>query len=274
MRLGGPVFLQDATPAAWAKEHLRLGYRAANVPASSLEVAKAYAKEATALGLVVAEIGAWSNPISSNEAERQKAFELCCSRLHMADAIGAKCCVNIVGSRGQIWDGPDPRNLTQETFDMAVECVRKIIDTVNPTRTFYTLETMPWIFPDSPESYLALIKAIDRKQFAVHLDVVNLINCPARAYNISAFIRECFATLGPYIKSCHAKDIQLAPKLTLHLDECRPGLGIMDYATFLREADKLHPETPIVLEHLPAADEYAAAAAHLKRVAAEVKVSL
>jgi hypothetical protein len=36
------------------------------------------------------------------------------------------------------------------------------IDAVKPRRTFYTLEAMPWIFSDTPDSYLELMRAIDR----------------------------------------------------------------------------------------------------------------
>jgi len=75
-----------------------------------------------------------------------------------------------------------------------------IIDTVKPTRTFYALETMPWMYPDSADSYLRLLHAIDRSRFAVHLDVVNLVASPRLFYRNAALIRECVATLGSYIK--------------------------------------------------------------------------
>ena len=69
---------------------------------------------------------------------------------------------------------------------MIVETIRSIIDAVKPTRTFFTLETMPWAYPDSPDTYLRLFKAIDRKQFAVHLDPVNLVCSPQRYYGNGA----------------------------------------------------------------------------------------
>ena len=134
---------------------------------------------------------------------------------------------------------------------MIVQTVREIIDAVKPIRTFYTLETMPWMYPDSADSYLELIRAIDRERFAVHLDVVNLICSPQRYFANAALIRECVAKLGPQIKSCHAKDIALADRLTVHLDEVRPGLGGLDYRALLRELNGLDPDLPLMLEHLP-----------------------
>ena len=187
--------------------------------------------------------------MSPNEDERKKALTKCQESLHLADRIGANCCVNITGSRGSLWDGHDPKNFTEETFDLIVETTRKIIDAVKPERTYYTLETMPWAYPDSADSYLKLIKSIDRKQCAAHLDPVNLICSPQRYYSNGDIIKECFEKLGKYIKSCHAKDIILQPKLTTHLDEIRAGLGGLNYAVFLKELSKLD-NIPMMLEHL------------------------
>jgi sugar phosphate isomerase/epimerase len=130
------------------------------------------------------------------------------------------------------------------------------------------------MYPDSPDSYLALIKAIDRKAFAVHLDPVNMICSPQRYFANGAFIQECFDKLGAYIRSCHAKDIILRDTLTTHLDEARPGLGRLDYAAFLRCASQLDPDLPVMLEHLPSAEEYTQAAAYVRKSALQAGVSL
>lgn len=277
MRLGGPIFEDSSTPEKWAAAAQALGYRALQCPvgldATNDEIA-AYAAVARRADLVIAEVGAWSNPLADDEATRRAALAKCCQALDLADRIGARCCVNIAGSRGAKWDGPHPANLSEETFDMIVATTRSIIDTVRPMRTYYTLETMPWIFPDSPESYLRLIDAIDRPQCAVHLDPVNMINSPERIYNTTAFLRHCFALLGPHIKSCHAKDIALSDHLTVHLDEVRPGLGALDYATYLRELNELDSDTPLYIEHLPNAEEYAAAAAHIRASAQQEGIAL
>lgn len=269
LRLGGPVFEKYAGPDSWAKAVRKLGYRAAYCPVRAEakdDVVKAYALAAEKADIVIAEVGAWSNPISPDDKTRHEALKKCRTQLVLADRIGARCCVNISGSRGEKWDGPSPENLTDETFNMIVETTRAIIDDVKPTRTCFTLETMPWAYPDSVDSYVRLYKAIDRRQFAVHLDPVNLVCSPQRYFRNGDLIRECFEKLGPYIKSCHAKDILLQTKLTTHLDEIRPGLGGLDYATFLKELSKI-PDTPLMLEHLKGAEEYRKAADHIASVA-------
>ena len=274
VRLGGPVFGKFDTPNAWAQAVKKLGYSAAYCPIganASDDVVSAYAKAAKKADIVIAEVGAWSNPISPDDKTRNEALAKCRSQLALADRIGANCCVNIAGSRGPQWDGPSANNFTEETFDIIVETTRRIIDDVKPTRTFFALETMPWAYPDSPDSYLRLFKAIDRKRFAVHLDPVNLVCSPQRYFANGKLIRECFKKLGPYIKSCHAKDIILSKKLTTHLDEIRPGLGGLDYAAFLTELAKL-PEMPLMLEHLSGAEDYRLAAEHIRSVASKIGV--
>jgi len=277
MRLGGPVFGDNSSPQTWVEAVRRAGYSAAYCPVDSGQgddVVRAYARAAKAAGVVIAEVGAWSNPLSPDEGERRAAIAKCRQQLDLADRIGARCCVNIVGSRGRVWDGPHPDNLTDESFGMIVEVTRAIIDAVKPTRTFYTLETMPWMYPDSADAYLRLIEAIDRKQFAVHFDPVNLVWSPQRYFANDDLIRECLAKLGPRVRSCHAKDVLLAERLTVHLDEVRPGLGGLDYRVYLRELSRLDPDTPLMIEHLQTAEEYQAAADYIRSVAAETGVAL
>jgi len=275
MRLGAPIEAAS-TPQAWVESLKKYGYRAAYCPVDAREDAatrQAYVRAAAQADIVIAEVGAWSNPISPDDSVRKVAIEKCQQQLALADDMGARCCVNIAGARGEKWDGPYADNFSADTFDLIVETVRQIMDAVKPTRTFYTLEPMPCIVPDSPDSYLDLIKAIDRPQFAAHLDPVNMISSPRRYFNNAAFIEECFDKLGPYIKSCHAKDTLIREPLTVHLDEVRPGLGTLDYATYLRCANRLDADTPFMLEHLPMS-EYAPAADFVRQTATALNIRL
>ncbi|MFT5368185.1 MAG: sugar phosphate isomerase/epimerase [Candidatus Latescibacterota bacterium] len=268
MRLGAPLFKPSDDPDSWISALAYHGYTAAFCPLKDLNdpnLAQAYADAATQNNIVIAEVGAFgNNPVSPDDSIRKQGIENCQNKLALADAIGARCCVNTSGSRAEGWASPHADNYAPETFDLIVESVRTIIDAVNPTRSFYALEMMPYMLPDSPESNLDLIKAVDRKQFAVHFDPVNIVNSPHRYYNNGALIRDCFKILGPYIKSCHAKDILLHDKLTTHLDEVRPGLGNLDYTTFLHEIDKLDSDMPLMIEHLKGEEEYAKAAEHIR----------
>jgi len=277
MRLGGPLFEKYETPDEWVRVVHALGYRVASCPLGTdvpEDLIRAYASAAREADIVIAEVGAWSNPLSPDNTTRTAALEYCKKALALADAIGARCCVNIAGSRGEKWEGPCADDLTKETFEMIVESVRGIIDDVRPKQTFYTLEVMPWMYPDSTDAYLDLLRAIDRPAFAVHFDPVNLICSPQRYFRNREFIMDFVAKLGPHIKSCHAKDILLGNKLTVHLDEVRPGSGKLDYQTYLAEIAKLPGDIPLMLEHLPSADEYALAATYIRQIATMRKLEI
>ena len=193
MRLGGPVLTPFKNPDEWISQLKGYGYSAAFCPAKpedAEETIRAYVDAANAAGVMIAEVGAFgNNPISRDTEVRRAGIQACQERLALADQVGARCCVNVAGSCGERWAGPHADNLDAETFNIIVDSVRKIIDAVNPTRSFYALETMPWMYPDSTESYARLIRAIDRDRCAVHLDPVNLVSSPQRYFDTGALIR-------------------------------------------------------------------------------------
>ena len=276
--LGGPVFEKYEDPEGWIYALNRLGYRAAYTPVNiddDAATVQAFAKAANKYGIIIAEVGAWSNPISPDETQRKEALEKCIRSLQLADQLGANCCVNVSGSRNkEHWAGPHKDNLSSETFDMVVESTRKIIDEVKPRQTYFVLEPMPWAFPYSADSYLKLLKAIDRDRFGVHLDPMNMITSPEIFFNNGEMIRDCFRKLGPFIRSCHAKDMTIREDIyTPHLDETRAGLGSMDYTAFLTELSKLD-NVPMMIEHLKTADEYKLAADYIRSVAAGIGISM
>jgi len=132
---------------------------------------------------------------------------------------------------------------------------------------------MGWSLPDGPDSYVKLIRAVDRKAFGVHLDVCNIINAPARFYRNADVIRECFAKLGPSIISCHAKDLQWVTEMNVHFLEVVPGRGEMDYKTYLTELAQCPVEAPLMLEHLTSAQEYEEGKQYILRMGREAHVS-
>ncbi|MCU1234349.1 MAG: Xylose isomerase domain protein barrel [Candidatus Solibacter sp.] len=277
VRLGGPIFLKSDDPAALAREHRRLGYSAAYCPAVQLaetEKIRATRDAFAAVNVVIAEVGAWKNMLDPDAATRKANVEYVTARLALADAIGARCCVDIAGSYNpKIWYGMHPRNLSQDFLDATVENARRVIDAVKPTHTRFTIEMMPWALPDTPDAYVKMIKAVDRPAFAVHLDVCNIVNSPARFYDNKGVIEECFRKLGPWIASCHAKDLAWIPEYNVHFAEVIPGRGEIDYATYLREVTKLPVDAPLMLEHLKTSEEYDEGRAYIQRVAAQTGVS-
>ncbi len=270
VRLGGPIFLRSEDPEEMAMEHVRLGYRAAYCPKIPLSdaprisaVAAAYRKH----GVAIAEVGRWVNLLDAKEEARRANLRQVTDGLALAEAIGALCCVDIAGSYSTArWDGPHPDNLSDRFFDAAVENARSIIDAIKPRRSKFCYEMMAWSIPDSVESTLKLIKAVDRDAFAVHLDPCNLINSPTRFYRNTNLLNDCFDRLGKWIVSCHAKDLMWDVEMNVHFREVRPGAGSLDYKTYLNRLAQLPHNPPLMMEHLPNAEEYDKARQHIMEV--------
>ncbi len=275
LRLGGPVFLKSSDPEELAREHRRLQYSAAYVPAVELADAvkiEAIRKAFVGQNVTIAEVGAWVNMLDLDAEKRRKNLTYVTERLALAEAVGALVCVNIGGSYNPTaWDGPDARNMTTEYFDATVENCRKVIDAVKPKRAKFALEMMGWSLPDGPDSYLKFINAIDRPAFGAHIDIANIINSPARYYTNTALINETFRKLGRWVVSAHAKDV--CPK-DGHFSETMPGRGGMDYAAYLRNVVSLPQEVPLMLEHLRTPDEYDEARKFVIGKAVETKIQL
>lgn len=278
MRLGGLLFEKWNSPEERAQAALRAGYSAVYFPVdhtAPLKVIDGYRDAAKAADLVICEIGVWNNVMDPDRAKSEHNIHYAIRQLELAEYVHANCCVNIAGTyHPTCWDGPHRDNFTQRAFDDVVRITQRIIDAVDPQVTAYSLEPMPWMLPSTPEQYLALIRAIDRKGFAAHLDVVNIINSPALYYRNGEVIEEWFDKLSPYIRSCHAKDIIMSEKLTVHLDECRPGTGALDYRTYLRCASHLDERICLMLEHMTEPEDYVEATKYLKGIARELNLTL
>ncbi|MGO8751212.1 MAG: sugar phosphate isomerase/epimerase family protein [Thermoguttaceae bacterium] len=262
VRLGGPVFRAPADPEGLALAHKKLGYRAAYCPGMSLNDRERIRDTTAAFqkhGVILAEVGRWVNLLDHDSRQRAANLNLVTEGLALAEALQARCCVDIAGSYSPTsWFGPHPDNFSQTFFDATVENARKIIDAVKPKRAKFCFEVMGWAIPHTPDVYVKLIRAVDRPAFAAHLDPCNLVNSPERFYQTKELLDECFDKLGPWIVSCHAKDVAWSNpvEMNVHILEVLPGTGVLDYATYLKRLAALPGEVPLMLEHLRTAEEY------------------
>ena len=207
------------------------------------------------------------NTLAADPDERKQWMDYAVRQLRMADAIGAACCVNVVGTPyGPRWDGGYRENFSRELWEMAVAMIRQIIDTARPKHTKFCIESMPWMIPSSPDEYMHLIEDVDRAEFGTHLDVVNMITTPRRYFFNDEFLRECFDKLHGTIVSCHLKDILLKPEYTFQLQECACGEGTLDIGLYARLASAENPRMPMIIEHLSSDDEYVTSVKYIQQL--------
>ena len=292
--LGGPVFMDDSQGKgasqshgathedvfAIARKHKEKGYAAAYVPQVRLDqtdrlrdIRNAFAKE----GVMLAEVQSWDNLLHPDPSYASRVRDEIKEALAVAEEVGARCAITTVGSfRPESLNHHSPRNFTQEAFDAAVEIARDIIDSVKPRQAFFTFEILSSHIVDSPDNVAAIAKAVDRPQFGVHIDLVNFIASARDYWNGGAnLIREVMRLCGDRVIGAHVKDIELEDASdTVRLSETRPGLGRVDYVTYLTELAKAPRDLSLLMEHLPTEAEYDQASEYIHSKAAEAGVEL
>lgn len=285
IRFGGPLLTNfsevDYDPERYALLHKEKGYRAALAPAglniSDTDKIQGLKKAFASQDIMIAELGIYNNMLDPDPAVQKASREAVMEGLAVADAIGARCFVGILGAfaPGLCRNAHVARNFTTDALDAAVELARYFIDTVKPQNTYFTFEAFPFNIIDGPDSIAALLMAVDRERFAVHMDLVNLVNCPRKYFDSGSVTRECCRLFGDRIVSAHAKDIRMImPSISVMMEEVIPGQGNIDMAAYLAELHKLPIDIPLLMEHLDTEEEYAQGAAFIRKTASDLNIPI
>jgi sugar phosphate isomerase/epimerase len=271
IRFGAPLSAKTSSPEDWILALKAKGYDAAYAPLSvgaSDDLVAEYRQAAQENNIVIAEVGAWlNNPLSPDKQEVARSIEATAQALAFADRLGANCCVNVSGSRGPVWDGPDGRNLTEETFYQVAESVKEIIRLATPQRACYALEMMPWMYPTGAEDQIRLLQYVNHPRFGVHFDPCNTVNSVEKYFANDLMIADFFGKLHDKICSVHCKDVRLQGNMTVHLSECCPGEGNLRHDVLLSMVAQYNPDIPVMMEHLSRSEQYDQAIEHMRKVA-------
>jgi len=286
MRLGATIssYFGDPDPQSYIAECRAWGYRSAPCPSVRIqetEKIREIAKAFSAVDIAIGEVQAWVSALDPRPEVRSKNQQLIAESLTIADEVNAACCVTVSGTldiRDDIAsDTPHPDNFHASTFDAVVEWIKKVLKEARPQRTKLALEMSPWTPLDGPEAYVNIIKAVDHPALAVHLDPSNAVLDPRIFWSTTALINRCFDMLGGWVVSCHAKDLHYGSMVQLrHVNfvEVIPGQGVLDYRTFLKRAEGVSPNLPLIMEHLPSAEDYGKGAKYIRGVAREIGVTI
>ena len=279
MRFGAQIFDSYQTPEEWLSIVQRKGLRAVFNPVLHPDdpgEVDAYRQICEENDLVIAEVGSWyCNLVDHDPARREESFQTTVRQLRLADRLGARTCVTVAGCPvGDRWDGYARENFSPETFRLVVKTVQRLIDTAEPQHTTFSLEPMPWMIPDSVESYQELLWEIDRPAFAVHYDPVNLMTNPRDYADNGRKMLDFIRKLGPLIRVVHLKDVLLDQRFTTILLEKQAGEGELDYPALLTALDRLDPDLPVLTEHMDREEDSLRAEAYIRAHAQRLGITL
>lgn len=192
--------------------------------------------------------GYWQTLITSDESARQQAVRTVQAALRLAGWMGARAIDTGPGSmnpRGSWF--PHPDNWTATARDQLVKSLKECASAAQDANVHLCLEGHQLVTLESAEVTKHILDEVGSAWVRSDYDSANWITRET-VFNTTAALNHDFDTLGQHIYSCHAKDIWIEERLTLHLQDGCPGKGIMDFQTLFRRIESLSAEFPVIAE--------------------------
>ncbi len=291
--LGGPVFMDsrdmynygvtlknEGELEAFIAKVKEKGYKAIYCPIIDLDnydlidlTRKRLAEE----DIIIAEAGTWENLLDLNLEDRAKNRDKMVQTILLADALGARTAINTSGALNfGSHRNHCAANFTEEAFEAVLEQTRELLDRTNPKHTKLSYEIYQWHILDTTKEIKRMVDAINDDRFGVHLDLVNLLNCPRRYWRSYDVAKEFIDTLGEHLVSCHVKDVWMNQGVNddLEFHEVPAGQGQVDIAGCMKLLSALPGEIPYMMEHLTSEEQYTQVCGYLRGLAAENNIPL
>ncbi|MEM7346504.1 MAG: sugar phosphate isomerase/epimerase [Chloroflexota bacterium] len=192
--------------------------------------------------------GYWQNMVTSDERVRQESVKTIQAALRLAGWLGARGIDTGPGSMNSAgpWF-PHPDNWTVTAQRQLVKTLNECKSAAEDAGVFLSLESHRLVTLKSPEITLAVLDQVDSPWVTCDYDSANWINLDT-IYDTTSALNHHFDLLGRHIVSCHAKDVWLENKLTIHLQDGCAGKGEMDFKTLFQRIEALSPDYPVIAE--------------------------
>ena len=185
----------------------------------------------------------------------------------LAARLGALCYLIRPGSRNPAgpWT-PHRENHTSEAYRLLVRSLREIARRTASLNVITVVETHVISILNTPAVCRRLVDSVRSAKLRLVMDYVNHFESIDQVHNDTQRLNHIFETIGALAPVCHVKDISVANRLVVHLDEAVPGLGELNLALALGLFHAHHPDGYALIEHL-GPDQIPLAAANVRNIA-------
>lgn len=207
-------------------------------------------------GVAVAQVNArYPDLVQADATQRRAGIAALSASVRVAAALDAGTVYVRPGSLNPAgsWT-PHPENTAPETLERLAAALREVCHVAEDAGAVLALEGHVVSPLPTPVQVRELIERVASAALGFNADPVNFVGTLDDLYHSTAFLDRFFATLAPVTVAAHAKDVTVADRLVLHLDETIPGRGRLDLAQFLRRFEAACPEGWVLIEHLRTAD--------------------
>ncbi len=216
----------------------------------SAEELRALATELKALKLKTVAFGTYINPLQPDNASFMGSSLAAMKQVAAhADLFECKRFVIWSGSYSPRFDGPDPRNHTEEAVKDVQRAIREILlPILEPIDGRVAMEPYYRHILGSIEMAEAIFKPFPADKVGLLVDPPNFIS-PELYPRREAEMSRLFNRLGDRIHLAHFKDLKL-DATGKNVDLPAPGLGVMNYREYARELRQLNRPMYCILEHI------------------------
>jgi sugar phosphate isomerase/epimerase len=192
--------------------------------------------------------GYWQNLVHPDEGRRGEAVRTLQAALVLAGHMGARAIDTGPGSMSP--DGPwfpHPDNWSSTCRRQLVKSLKECAAAAEDAGVYLSLEGHQLVTLESAAVTREILDEVASLWVRCDYDSANWITRQT-IYDTASALNHDFDVLAHHIVSCHAKDIWIENRLTLHLQDGCPGRGTMDFTTLFRRMESLNPDYPVIAE--------------------------
>ncbi|REE87388.1 sugar phosphate isomerase/epimerase [Paenibacillus taihuensis] len=216
-------------------------------------------------------ISGYTNIIHSDPVKRQENIYGLKKIIQFARDLGSPYVVSETGTFNTesdwVWD---PKNGTEEAYEEVCKQIEELSKFAYDHGAMFLVENYVNNVIGSVDQVARLFSDVNHPGLGLLMDPTNYYT-DTNIDHIDETLHRIFNTLGDKIKIAHAKDCKPAEdtgEKHANIDASEshsfrgagavelpaPGLGILNYDLYLERLAKLHPNVPIIIEHLEEED--------------------
>ncbi|CAI9409217.1 endonuclease 4 [Pleomorphomonas sp. T1.2MG-36] len=221
--------------------------------------------------LPISCISGYTNIIHPDLDERRRRLDALKEIIRHARDLGTPYVISETGTYNTESDWVhDPKNKTEEGYETCVKVIEELAQEAYDHGAVFLVENYVNNVIGSVRELQRLFADVPHPGLGLLMDPTNYFD-DAHIGHIDETLNEIFDALGPKIRIAHAKDCKRAENAAekhAHIDASEahtfrgagavelpaPGLGSLNYELYLKRLAVLHPNMPLIIEHLDEAD--------------------
>jgi len=217
--------------------------------------------------LPIVAVSGYTNLVHPNLKKRDENIKNLKTLLKFARDLGSPYVISETGTFDSESDWVyNEKNVTEEAYETICEIVTELVKFSYDHGSVFLVENYVNNIIGTVNQVLRLFSDISHPSFGLLMDPTNYFS-DVNIDDVDGELNRIFNALGDRIKVAHAKDCKRAENTaekhaSIDADEAHtfrgagsvelpaPGLGILNYDLYLKRLSSIHPNIPLIIEHL------------------------